>query len=71
MCQINKWRDVCTPSEGKTNRSIRERGSVRELERSNCYDPGENRRVKERMMRRQRKEGTVTVQRKKEKKKSK
>lgn len=70
MWQMNKWRDVCTQSEDRTNRSIRERGSVREQERSNCYDPGENRRVKERMLRRQRKEGRVTVQRK-EKKKSK
>lgn len=44
-------------------------GRVREQERSNCYDPGENRRVKESMLRRQRKEGTVTVQRKEKKSK--
>lgn len=68
MWQINEWRDVRMQSEDRTNRSIRERGSVREQERSNCYDPGENRRVKERMLRRQRKEGTVTVQRKEKKK---
>lgn len=62
---------MCTQSEDRTNRSIKERAGVREQERSNCYDPGKNRRVKERMLRRQRNEGTAAVQRTEKKKKSK
>lgn len=38
---------MSTQSGERTNRSIRARGRVREQERSNCYDPGKNRRVKD------------------------